>query len=302
MPGSSRSTRQRRSIVHVVLAVLIAGACTARAGAVGHRWVDRQTILNAMEQVRGFDPTKTTNAARFDADVFFLIARKAAEEDPAGTPLLIDREDWFQAFLTRTGLSAEEAPPFARKAHDHGQLIRLDYRPDHVFQRIKKGADPEFALNVFIWWPERPDGPDRFSYMDTLSDPDLKVTNFRVVSYRLLDFGAWTAQEEVSGVYGRPVDGALGALFNVIGDGKVRFSRMAVSEDGLLLVRARAEKGLMGVTKTVVVRPDGTSEKDIPREREDLKRLEKTLKTKLKVDFVPLGEPPSDLSRSSSGE
>jgi hypothetical protein len=254
-----------------------------------------------MQQVQGFDPTKTTNAARFDAEAFFLIARKAREADPAGTPLLIDREDWFQAYLTRTGLSPEDVPPFARKAREHGQIIRLDYRPDHVFTRIKKGPEPEFVLNVLIWWPERPDGPDRFSYMDTLSNPDLKVTNRRVVSYRLLDFGDWTAQDKVSGVYGRPTDGALGTLFDVIGDGQVKFSRMAVSEDGLLLMRARAEKGIMGVTKTVVVQPDGRSEKDIPKGRGDLKQLEEILKTKLKVEYVPLGDPPSDVSRVSGG-
>jgi hypothetical protein len=291
-----------KGIIWGLLVILSMGASAPLAVAEEHRWVEREAILEAMQQVQGFDPTQTTNAARFDAEVFYLIARKARDEDPSAAPLLIEREDWFQAYLTRAGLSPEEAPPFARKARDHGQFILLDHRPDRVFTRIKDGPEPEFVLNVLIWWPEHPDGPDRFSYLDTLSDPDLKVTNRSVVSYRLLYFKDWTAQDEVSGVYGRPVDGALGALFDVIGDGQVKFSRMAVSEDGLLLMRARAEKGIIGVTQTVVVRPDGQSEKDVPKGRDDLKQIERTLKTKLKVDYVPLGDPPSDVSRVSGGE
>jgi hypothetical protein len=98
--------------------------------------------------------------------------------------LFIDHRSWFQAYLERTGLSAEAAPPFVRLAYDNGQDMLADYRSERVVQSAP-ASSPGLALNVCIWWPERADGADRYSYEDLLSSPRLKVTNERVISRRL---------------------------------------------------------------------------------------------------------------------
>src|SRR6185295_5997195 len=97
----------------------------------------------------------------------------------------------------------------------------------------------------------------RYSYDDTLAIPDLHVTNERVIAYRLLDYGDIFVFDEIEGLRGRPTEGLLGVLFNVIGEGSVRWNRMAISPEGLQVARARATKGPFSVESTVTVYPDG---------------------------------------------
>lgn len=95
----------------------------------------------------------------------------------------------------------------------------VDYRRENVVGG-DAGPRPELALNVCIWWPEDSGRPGKYSYEDLLSKPHLKVTNERVLSYRLMDFGDTTVFDDIKGLRGRPTSGVLGLLFQLIGEGR----------------------------------------------------------------------------------
>ena len=61
--------------------------------------------------------------------------------------------------------------------------------------------------------------------------PKLKVTNRQEITYRLLVFGEMVVYDEIDGTSGRPLSGVLGALFKVIGDGRLYHSVLV--DDGL---------------------------------------------------------------------
>src|SRR6185295_17343459 len=153
---------------------------------------------------------------------------------------------------------------------------------------VEGGPKPELALNVRIWWPEARGAPQQYSYDDTLATPQLRVTNRRVITYRLLDFKDMVVFDKIEGLQGRPTTGLLGMLFSVIGEGSIEETRMAISADGLQLARARARKMLFEVAATLTVYPDGRTEKDVPPGRPDLLALEARLKQPLRVRYRPL--------------
>jgi len=254
----------------------------------GPRAVPRPVILEAMRESQGYDPTATTNGARFQSEVLRRLARITSALDPSQSPLYIDHRDWFQAYLERTDLSAEKAPLFIRLAHDYGQDMVADYRRERVVEMVEPGPAPELALNVCIWWSQGHNRPGKYSYEDLLSSPQLKVTNERVISYRLLDFGDMTVFGDIRGLRGRPTSGVLGLLFRLIGEGHVVENRMAVSLDGVQVSRARARKSFFEVVSTVTVYADGRTEKDVPAGRSDLAALEARLKRPLKLVHPPL--------------
>jgi hypothetical protein len=156
-----------------------------------------------------------------------------------------------------------------------------------VIAKVKKGDRPVQAMNILIWWPEEPGTKSKYSYRDTLSTPQLKVTDHRIITYRLLNFGNRFYFDKVEGMTGRPTTGLLGLLFKMIGEGRVVETGMTVSEDGLLIVRGTAKKGFTKVTATATVAPDGKSKKGIPKDRPDLKALEDLLKTPYEIDYRP---------------
>ena len=145
----------------------------------------------------------------------------------------------------------------------------VDYRRERVIGG-EIGPQLELAMNVCIWWPEARGRPGKYSYEDLLSKPRLRVTNERVISYRLMDFGDMTVFDDIKGLRGRPTSGVLGFLFQLIGEGRVVENRMAISGDGLQVARARARKALFEVVSTVTVYPDGRAEKDLSPARPDL--------------------------------
>jgi hypothetical protein len=265
-----------------LLALLLSSGVAGEARPVG-----RDEILAAMRASQGFDPTATTNGARFQAEVLLRLAR-AAQARGSGAPLFLGHAEWFSAYLARTGLAAEKAPPFVRLAFEHGQDMEVDYRADRVIREVKQGPRPDLALNVRLWWAETRDGPTRYSYEDTLSTPRLKVTNSRVMAYRLLDFGDMVAFGEIEGLFGRPTSGVLGVLFKLVGEGHVEENRMAISSDGLQVARARARKAFFEVVTTVTVYPDGRTEKDLPPGRRDLLEIEARLKRPWLAGYQPL--------------
>ena len=168
--------------------------------------------------------------------------------------------------------------------------MEVDYRLDRVIREVVEGPMPELAVNVRISWEDGPGKPDRYSYLDTLSTPRFKVTNWQVMTYRLLDFGDWAVYDEIEGITGRPMSGVLALLFRVIGEGRIAHSRMAISEDGIQVSRTTAEKAFMGVTTTVTVHPDGIMEKDVPDGRSDLLELERLIKQPLEIDYVEFSD------------
>lgn len=259
--------------------LLLAADSTPRA-------VSRGEILDAMRACEGYDPVATTNGARFQAEVLLRLARLA----PSGPPLFLGHAEWFLAFLERTGLSAEKAPTFARLAFEHAQDLQIDYRSDRVVESVE-GQTPSFAANVTVWWPEKRGAPSSYSYEDLLSTPHLEVTNQRRIVYRLLDVNGMLVYGEIDGLLGRPTSGIMGALFSIIGKGHVRESRMLISRDGLQVSRAVARKWAMSVTQTVTVHPDGRMEKDVPRDRPDLRALAARLEEPLRIRYRPLKTP-----------
>jgi len=250
-----------------------------------YRRVTEAELITAMQQVGGFDPRATTNGARFQAEVLFVLVNTVADSGRLDKALLITREDWFRAFLVKTNLTEDTAPQYAKLAYEHEQSIWVDARIDQVIEKAKKGDRPVQALNVMLWWPKERGVKNEYSYKDTLSTPKLKVTNHRVITYRLLNFGDRFFFDDIKGVSGRPTTGLLWLLFKLIGEGQVIKTGMAVSEDGLMVVRGTAKKGLMRVTTTATIDPDGKSKNDVPDDRSDLKALEKLLKIPFEMDY-----------------
>ena len=254
----------------------------------GYQVVSRAEIVEAMRQCGDYDPIATTNGVRFQGEMILYLAQKAGARDPQGLPLFIGYENWFQAFMEVTARTEDAMPQYAQLSYQHKQNMEVDYRIDRVIREIVEAPTPELAVNVRIWWEDQPGKPDRYSYMDTLATPNLRVTNQRVMSYRLLDFGNWVAYDEIKGLTGRPTSGILGFLFRIIGEGRILQTRMAISKDGLQINRATAQKGFIKRIDTVTVYPDGKMEKDIPSDRPDLMELTTRIAQPLEIDYVEL--------------
>ena len=276
-------------IATVLFFLLLPGPLAGVEGA--YNVVGRSEVLEAMRQHYGdYDPTATTNGARFQAEVLLYLARQARERDPDGLPLFIGHEAWFRSFLAATGRTENTAPQYALLSYQYEQNMEVDYRLDRVIREVEEGPMPELAVNVRIRWEDGPGKSDWYSYLDTLSTPRFKVTNRQVITYRLLDFGDWAVYDEIEGITGRPKSGVLALLFRVIGEGRIAHSRMAISEDDIQVSRTRAEKAFMEVTTTVTVHPDGTMEKDVPAGRSDLLEIEKRLKQPMEIDYVEFSD------------
>ncbi len=254
--------------------------------------VGREELLVAMRLSQGFDPTATANGARLQAEVLLRLAQAALTRAPQGPPLFIDHATWFEALLARVGVAPERAPLYARLAHEHGQDTEVDYRAGAVIETLVEGPAPRLAANVTISWPARAGAAEQFQYEDALSSPRLEVTMKRVITYRLVDYGDMLLYAEIQGLRGRPTTGVLGALFNLLGEVPIVENRMALSSDGLQISRGRAKKGLIDVTTTVTLHPDGRAEKGLPAGRPDLVALEERLKRRLKIAYKPFAGRP----------
>ena len=250
--------------------------------------VSTQDILEAMQSQSGYDPTVTTNVARFQAEVLLSLAKEAMVKHSAGTALFIGHQEWFDAFLRRTGLTKSTAPVYARLAYKHKQDQLINFGPGRVIERIEEGTVPLLAINVIVGWPPTAELPSRYSFNDTLSTPKLKVTNHREITYRLLDFGDMIVYDELEGLTGRPTSGILGLLFRMIGEGRVVQSRITITPDGLQINRVQAARGPFSVEETVTVKPDGVSQKGLPENRPDLLTVETRLKRALTIKYKPL--------------
>lgn len=249
-----------------------------------HR-VDRAQLLEAMRLQQGFDITATTNGARFQGGVILKLAEWARERDPDGPPLFIDHEDSFEAYLQAARLTRDKAPLFVRLAFEHRQSQVIEYRRDAVIAAVDAGPPPKLALSVKASWPDTADLNDSFSYADTYSVPNLRVTNQRVVTYKLVDFGDFILYDKISGVSGKPTSGLLGFLFKLLGDSQVLQSRSAITHDGLQIVQAHAKWGVFHRNPIVTIQVDGKGEQGIDRTRPDLREIEARLSQEIRIRY-----------------
>jgi len=283
--------------VLVSIGVALFGAVAAVAaprGPDGVERVSREAIVAAMRESRGYDLTATTNGPRLLAEVLLRLIRQAEARDVAHRPLWIGHHEWYEAFLERTGLAPQDAPLYVMLAYEVGQDVLVDSRRERVVAEVLEGPEPLTVANVHIFWSDAAGKPDSYSYDDTLSNPDLHVTQKRDIRYRLVDYGDRLWNAEVTGLYGRPTSGPLGLLFDVLGEVQVLESRSAVATDGIQVDRAQGRKLSITRDATVTIWPDGRADKGVPEDRPDLRALEARLEEPLGIRFVPLvdlGEP-----------
>jgi hypothetical protein len=235
-----------------------------------------------------YDITVTPNGTRFQVNVIKHCVDWALQQPGAlDKMLLMNHEDYFKAYLQVTGLSEENAPQFARVSYQHKQDLLIEHRSEKVINEINKGPTPTLALNVKYYWPDGEGSPSKYSYHDKFSSPNLKVTHQRIVTYRMLFFENMVLYDEIEGISGKATSGILGVLFAVMGEGKAVQSRIAVSDDGVQVAHARAKKGFIKKNQTVIVYPDGTGEKKIPKDRADLKAIADQIEIELDIKYLP---------------
>lgn len=249
--------------------------------------VDIDTIAAAMreELALGYATSATTNSARFFSGVVLRLARNAQSVSPAGPPLLIKHQSWHGAYLRVTGLSAEQAPLNLRRIYENRQDALIDYNVERVIKSVNGTKTPEIALSVQIYWPRTEGGQEQYSFDDTTATPTLRVTNHRLIRYRMLDFGNMIAFDDMTGLTGRPTSGVFAPLFAVIGEGRITWSRFSVTDDGLQVMRAQARKGPFKRTETVSVYPDGTAKTGLPEDSAHLLAIDERLRVELDIEY-----------------
>lgn len=231
-----------------------------------------------------YDLRTSSNLGRLQAEVYFQLTRRAEREN-VDAPLYVRSSDWFWTLLAASGADSASAPPSALNSLAHNQGIQLDARPGRVVRRVKKGPEPVFAINVRTWWPEQ-DARSKYTYQDTLTSPPIQVTSKRLISYRLLDFGDMIVYDQIKGSSGKPLEGFLSVLFDALGEANLKQSRMALSADGLLVVRGTG-KWIIKKSKTFVIDPDGVVS-DVPEDRPDLQLIKKRLEEDLDIDYYDM--------------
>jgi hypothetical protein len=254
------------------------------------RKLERSEILAAMRLQNGYSITATTNGPRFKASVMLQLSRWARDREPNGSLLLIDYEDMFQAYLETTQLTEETAPVFIRLPHQHRQSFLIDSRKDRVVKTVIKGPTPDLALNIKEFWPNTPDLPKKYSYVDPLSTPSLAMTTERVVTYRLLEMGDMIILDEIRGLSGRPTSGVLGLVLRVLGEADASRSRSILLSSGVVVTRAEVKKGFR-VARNVTMYPDGRTEDGLPADVPDIANIKNRLEQPIEIDYVPLRFP-----------
>ena len=234
-----------------------------------------------------FDLLATPNWPRFQTALYVQLARHAMERKPLGGVLFIPPNYLFWEFLSLAGVvDPSQAPALLLWALHLNEGTQLEHRPGGIVKSVVKGTHPTFAINVRTAWPDRPDGMDKFSVLDTLSVPKLRITNRQEITYRMLVFGDMVMIDKIDGTSGRPLSGVLGALFRLIGEGKLVYYRSVLADDGLQVVRVKAKK-IFSKTTTITVYPDGRAEDGVPPDRPALAATEEWLKQDREIEYHP---------------
>ncbi len=249
------------------------------------RVMPRDELLEFMLRPRSYDIVPTPNWARFQTDVFLEILRAELAKDSAGSVIFITAEDWYQGFKQATGLTDSTVHIGTRLARDVGQAVLLDVRRNEVVRRTSTELQGriKLAANARIFWPDTGRLPPKFSYRDSLTEPHLKVTNRRVVTFRLveLDNGV-VVYDDMEGVYGRPTSGFWGTVLSVIGEAAVLESRLAAADSNLYVFTRGKKVVSMSVTATVF--KNGRGVQGIPPE---LAHLEQRLRQPIDIEYLP---------------
>lgn len=254
-------------------------ACSTR------RVIPLDELRHAMEQRRGnYEIVPTPNWGRFQTDVFLNLMHAELARDSQGGVILIQAEDWYQAYVAVAELDSGAIHPGTRLAREVGQTMLLDFRRGGVVRQLHGTPRLKLAANARIYWTG---GRSKFSYRDTLTDPRLQVTSHRLITYRLLEFADSTIfYDEIQGVSGRPTTGFAAFLLSLIGEGALKESRMKVSRDDILVVRVRTKK-IFSRSVTAIVHPEGRGEEGIPPGRTDLAEMEQQLLEPIEVEYLP---------------
>lgn len=255
------------------------------------RRVSRERIEAAMakQAALGYNLLASTNSTRFETGVLLDIVRSAPPEEAEGPPLLLHHADWYEAYRSVMGLEPQDVPEFIALAHEFGQDRIIDFHPARTRIEIKEGFEPDRVVRVQVGWPEEAGTPDRYTFTDTTTSPNLRITNRQRISYWLLDYGNFIVQDQIEGVQARPLGGALGTLFSIVGDGSAKQNRIAIAEDGLVVTYATAKKGPFKVQPLTVTYPDGTVDTEFPPDRHDLLQLTYRVKLPLEVEYPEEG-------------
>lgn len=232
----------------------------------------------------------TTNSVRFQSAVFVRLIERALEARPSGGTLFIPYDALWWEFLNAAGLGVgegEKAPIGRRLAYEYHQNIELLYGPPNgVVKQVKDGSAPLIAANVRLAWPDRPDNVRKFSFEDTLSVPKLKATNHQLMTFRFLVYTDMIVLDDIEGISGRPLNGVLGTIFKVIGDGNARYARFSISTDGRQVMRTKATK-VISKTVTATINQDGTGQNGVPEDRTDMVAMEARLEQPLELEYFP---------------
>lgn len=249
--------------------------------------LSRSQLLDAMQAETAYDITATSNVARFQANVILRIVHALTQDDSTRRLFVVRHYDWFDAYLERTKLAAEEAPPFAQVAFELKQDQWIEYHPRHVVREVRKGRQPTLALNVLVAWDAKKNPKTHYTFEDTLATPRLRIRNNRVLSYRLLDFGDMIVYDELTGFYGRPTSGLLGLLFRMLGDGRITQSRLVQTEDGFLVAKTSAVKGPFRANPLTTIAPGGKMEKGLGFELRKRDYLMHLIEEPIQINYGP---------------
>lgn len=253
-----------------------------------HVRVEREALRAAMqgESNKGYNLLVSTTAGRFTSAVLFELVRQARETRPHGPALLLHYDDWFETYRQIAELDSASVPEFVALQRTHRQSQYVEYAGPGTTLEVEKGPVPVQVLRVFAGWPDSAGAAQEYTFVDTAAVPDMQITNERFITYRLVDFGDFVLQDEIQGVRGRPMEGALGVAFKVVGSGRAVWSRSAVTPDGLLLTYARARKGPFAVSILSTTLTSGQLLKGLPEGREDLLPFEERLKQELELNYA----------------
>ena len=243
--------------------------------------VDRDSLRVAMDAASnfGYEPTATTNGVRYQVDVLLHLLKNKLGQDHGQSgealPLLIHYEDWCEVFIS-VNCRNKMVPKYIELANEYHQSIIIDYNQQGVVKEIKGGETPDLVANVILCWP--PERGKSFSYIDSLSSPKLKVTNERVITYRLLKFHDLTICDQIKGVKGS----ALSGFLRIFGKASMTHYRTLSMIDGPQYVWMRAKKWIFRKNRDMTIDPEGVTIDGVPsREKQRLHR-------EIKIKYYPL--------------
>lgn len=233
------------------------------------RQIEVATLREVLAGIGGYDTTTTTNQSRFVAEFLLRLAEHPDAKSASGR-FAIRPERFIEAWTDATGTSRDDVPETMARVLDYGQRFVVDVSP--AARVDADGASPRRTLAVRVSWPAGESSASHYTFVDTLSDPEVRVRHDRVIRYLLMDFGDWIAFEHIEGVSVRPTSGARASFSGLFGMADIRSTRLAVASDGHQVLRTEARK-LFRFTHLSTIAPDGTAERDVPRARDDLKEL-----------------------------